>query len=318
MAVEFQDVSCPPLDGFTALAAEGALIGLVGEEGAGQRALMRLAAGLEEPLRGRIVAPRSRRYIGPLEALNFSPVDVLVLDHALACRDAVVRARAAISLERLRRSGTTILLASHEEALLVSLCDEIWWIHQGRLAARGDPRETFQLYQRHVAARLRAWAETVTAPLAPSLRRGDGRAHLIALETLGANGQPTMVWQSGEPVSVRVTVRFQQPVEDPVVGIMIRTRVGMEVYGTNTELERVKLGPCGAGQVLRITFSFRCDLCPQQYTVTAASHDPDGVWHDWLEDAVALAVTDARYTAGVANLRAQVSVEDLGEAARLP
>ena len=31
------------------------------------------------------------------------------------------------------------------------------------------------------------------------------------------------------------------------------------------------------------------------------------VWHDWLEDAVAFAVTDSRYTAGVANLRAQVS-----------
>jgi len=33
------------------------------------------------------------------------------------------------------------------------------------------------------------------------------------------------------------------------------------------------------------------------------------VWHDWLEDAVAFSVTDSRYTAGVANLRAVVEVE---------
>jgi lipopolysaccharide transport system ATP-binding protein len=39
-----------------------------------------------------------------------------------------------------------------------------------------------------------------------------------------------------------------------------------------------------------------------------ASHDPDGVWHDWLEDAVAFSVSDGRYTAGVANLHAQVSL----------
>ena len=39
-----------------------------------------------------------------------------------------------------------------------------------------------------------------------------------------------------------------------------------------------------------------------------ASHDPDGVWHDWLEDAVAFSVTDGRYTAGVANLRATARV----------
>ena len=35
-----------------------------------------------------------------------------------------------------------------------------------------------------------------------------------------------------------------------------------------------------------MTFEFACDLCPQFYTITAASHDPDGVWHDWMEDAV--------------------------------
>ena len=44
-----------------------------------------------------------------------------------------------------------------------------------------------------------------------------------------------------------------------------------------------------------------------------ASHDPDGVWHDWLEDAVAFSVTDDRYTAGVANLRAHASFRNVGQ-----
>ena len=50
--------------------------------------------------------------------------------------------------------------------------------------------------------------------------------------------------------------------------------------------------------------------CPGEYTVTAASHDPDGVWHDWLEDAAGFSVADDRYTAGVANLRATVRITD--------
>jgi lipopolysaccharide transport system ATP-binding protein len=91
--------------------------------------------------------------------------------------------------------------------------------------------------------------------------------------------------------------------------MMIRTRIGLNVYGTNTELERLKLGPRAAGDTIRVTFAFRCELCPEEYTLTIASHDPDGVWHDWLEDAVAFAVADDRYTAGVANLRATVSFE---------
>jgi lipopolysaccharide transport system ATP-binding protein len=117
--------------------------------------------------------------------------------------------------------------------------------------------------------------------------------------------------QSGEEAAVSVTVRFERAVEDPVVGIMIRTRVGFEVYGTNTELEGVRLGPAAASQALRVRFRFSCALCANEYTITAASHDPDGVWHDWIEDAVAISVVDSRYTAGVANLRARVTVEQL-------
>jgi lipopolysaccharide transport system ATP-binding protein len=90
--------------------------------------------------------------------------------------------------------------------------------------------------------------------------------------------------------------------------MMIRTQIGLNVYGTNTELERLKLGPCAAGETLEVHFAFRCDLCAGEYTLTIASHDPDGVWHDWLEDAIAFAVAEDRYTAGVANLRARATL----------
>jgi lipopolysaccharide transport system ATP-binding protein len=108
-----------------------------------------------------------------------------------------------------------------------------------------------------------------------------------------------------------VTARYRDPVDNPVIGVMIRTRIGLEVYGTNTELEQLKLGPCAAGSALRIHFRFSCDLCPGEYTLTAASHDPDGTAHDWIDDALAFVVTDSRYTSGVANLRAKVAVERL-------
>jgi Wzt C-terminal domain len=98
-------------------------------------------------------------------------------------------------------------------------------------------------------------------------------------------------------------------VTEPVLGMLIRTQIGFEVYGTNTELERVRLGPRAAGETVSVVFSFLCDLCPHAYTLTLASHDPDGTAHDWLDDAIAFTVTDERPTAGVANLRARVKVE---------
>jgi len=287
---------------FEAAAPDGVVIGLIGENGAGKSRLLRLAAGVEGPVGGTVEAPPTRRLLGPMDALDFSPVELLLLDNTLAGQDALARERAAIALERMRRAGTTTLLVSHEEALLVRLADEVWWVREGKLARRGDPGEVWKAYRFHIAQKLRALPE-----LAPAARSGDGRAVLESIELLGEDGWPTAVWRSGEMAVVRVTVRFRAAVENPVIGMLIRTRVGLNVYGTNTELEGVKAGPVGAGEARAVSFAFRCELCAGEYTLTAASHDPDGTRHDWMEDAVGFSVADCRYTAGVANLRARVT-----------
>ena len=137
------------------------------------------------------------------------------------------------------------------------------------------------------------------------------------IETLGANGKSTIVWKSGEYVSVRATVRFHAALSDPVIGMLIRTQIGFEVYGTTTELEHVKIGPRDAGETVTVVFQFLCDLCPQPYTLTLAAQDPDGGYYDWLDDAVAFTVADERGTPGVANLRAKVSVETAPDEADL-
>ena len=308
MAVHFRNVTFGPLHELSILAPDSAVIGVVGERDCGQTELLRLAAGLDQPLSGEVEAPGERRYVGISSALNFEPVNLLLLDHAFAGADALVRAQGFVGLDRLRAAGSTVLLASHESALLRLMADEVWWIEDGKVAARGDANEVLEAYQRSVASKFRSWGEGLSMPLAPALRKGDGRAQIIALETVGSNGNPTAVLHSGEESAVRVTVRFSEAVAKPVIGVMIRTRLGLEVYGTNTEVEKVQVGPCSAGETVRVEFRFRCDLCPKEYTLTAASHDPDGTAHDWVDDAVSFTVTDCRGTAGVANLRARVKL----------
>jgi hypothetical protein len=311
MAIQIREAALAPLHQFTVSAPGGAIIGVLGEDCAGVSEVLRLATGVAFPTEGSVEYSLPARYLGPLDTLDFSPVSVLAIDLTLALHDALVCARAAQDLERLRREGATILLASHDLELLKTLCEEIWWVSEGRLAGKGDPREVIDNWQRHIAASHRASGEQVESPVRPSMRRGDGRARIVELGVFGESGQPASVIRSGETMKVQVIVRFEEAVPDPVVGIMIRTRIGFEVFGTNTELEKLKLGPCGAGAVLSVTFRIPCNLCPQEYTITAASHDPDGVWHDWMEDAVAFSVADNRYTAGVANLRAEARFEIL-------
>lgn len=307
MSLTFQEVATARVRGVSASLPDGSIAGVIGEDAAAIADVLGLAAGLVQPTSGAVEASEPRRALGAEDAFHLAPAGVLTLHHTFSRHGELVRGRARFGLERLRRSGSTILVASHEQGLLRELCDEIWWVDEGCLRAKGDPGEVLEAYNRDAAARLRAWAAGVQQTLTPAMRRGDGRGELASIELLDASGRPAIVWQAGEDVSIRVTVVYHEPVEDPVVGIMIRTRIGFEVFGTNTELEKVRLGPVAGGEKVAVTFSFRCELCPQDYTVTAASHDPSGLWHDWMEDALAFRVADVRYTAGVVNLRARVS-----------
>lgn len=218
----------------------------------------------------------------------------------LSALETPARLKWLAQAEQVRRGGGVVMAASADPELLRSLADEVWWLEGGELKERGEPKQVIGAYLRSVVREI--------PELAPTLRRGDGRAEILSIDVLNAGQDVVALVGSGERMGVRVAVRYQAAVEDPVIGIMIRTRIGFEVYGTNTELEGVKVGPVAAGDTRTVTYWFDCQLCPQSYTVTAASHDPDGVWHEWMEDAMSFAVSDTRYTAGVANLRAVVEV----------
>jgi lipopolysaccharide transport system ATP-binding protein len=96
-----------------------------------------------------------------------------------------------------------------------------------------------------------------------------------------------------------------------MVGILIRNRIGMDVYGTNTRIEQVEAGVFEPGEEMEIDFTFDCWLTPQQYTVTVATQHPDGSSHDWLDDVITFDVVSHRVAAGVVDLRAKIECRKL-------
>lgn len=309
MSIELRDITYGPLKGVSAWAPKGAIIGVVGEKGSGTSDLLRLMAGIAQPDAGEVVGPGNRRFVGEAEPVSPAPVELLAIDHALGKYDALIRARTFVGLERLRKAGATVVITSNEEDMLERICDEIWWLNDGTVAAKGDPRDTLRKYRAHIASKFQSWSESLKTKIEPVDRRGDQKAEVKQLQLLNAKGRPTLVWRSGEDVGISVTVGYASPVAQPVVGILIRTRIGFEAYGTTTALEGTALPAVDAGGEQRVLFQFRCDLCPGDYTVTVTSQDSDGVMHDWVEDALSFVVADDRRTPGVVNLRAKVVVD---------
>ena len=84
MAIAFKKVTLGPLQAFTANAPNSALIGVIGENGSGKRALLRLAAGLDVPSSGSVNAGKTRRFLGPSDEPSFEAADTLLLEHTLA------------------------------------------------------------------------------------------------------------------------------------------------------------------------------------------------------------------------------------------
>ncbi len=237
-------------------------------------------------------------------AIHVDP-EILIVDEALAVGDAVFANRCVRKFQELRERKITVLFVSHDLGLVKQLSDRAILLLNGRIAAQGAPNDVINRYIGLVLAKEES-KNKKDDRIHASFRHGDGSSEILSVEILNARGEAATAVTGGEPITVRVRSRFHQAKSDPMVGILIRTRIGMDVYGTNTRLERVRLGDFQPGDELEVDFGVECWLTPQQYTLTVATQNADGTSHDWLDDAVAFDVVDTRAAAGVANLRAQV------------
>jgi lipopolysaccharide transport system ATP-binding protein len=263
-------------------------------------------------------------------AIHVDP-EILVVDEVLAVGDAIFVNRCVQKFAEMRKRGVTVLLVSHDLALVKLLCDRAMLLSRGRVLAVGEPTDVVNRYNGMVLERQQAFAESqaalppaasaeslITDSLAYSYRHGDQQAVVAAVELFGESGQPVRVLRSGELARVRVVIQFRESHPRPVAGIMIRTRIGMEVFGTNTEVEETPLGPAARGDAYEVNFQFACWLAPQEYTLTVATQSPDGSSHDWLDDVLSFQVIASRRVAGVANLQARVSARKIAAHSPIP
>ena len=262
-------------------------------------------------------------------AISASP-KILIIDEALAVGDAVFQHRCMRRLKEMQESGVTIFFVSHDPGAVRALCSRAILLNAGQVEADGKPPDVLNRYQKLIMAREQAYAEAATpsekpdddedwllaeqsvAPLHYSFRHGDGSAEILRVDLLDASRRRIEIVETGEPVVVRVWVRFNASVEDPVCGFMIRNRHGIHLYGTNTELQKLDLGAVNRGEAIEVNFAFNCWLAPDSYSIAVAAHSPDAISFDWLDGALFFHVVSGTAMEGVANLNANVTARRLG------
>ncbi len=241
-------------------------------------------------------------------AIHVEP-EVLIVDEALSVGDAIFAARCIQKFEELRRRQVTVLLVSHDLGLVKRLSDRALFMLNGKVVLDASPKDAVNRYvgfvlERENNAPDRPSDEALAATT--SFRHGDGTSRILEVQLLNANHASTKAFQRGESMTIRVRAQFSRAAVSPVVGILIRSRIGMDVFGTNTRIEGVDLGSYAAGDTLDVQFQLDCLLSRQEYTVTVATQHADGLSQDWLDDVLDFSVVDTRDVAGVLNLNTHI------------
>jgi hypothetical protein len=246
--------------------------------------------------------------------------DILIIDEALAVGDAVFQHRCLRRIKELHEQGTTVLFVSHDAAAVRALCSRAILLKSGSIVADGGPADVLNHYQQIVMEREQAYEastphheETPASDeefekLSYSYRHGDQSAEIIGAQLADTSQQRVEIIDTGTALTLRIRARFNRDVENPVIGFLIRNRVGIHAYGTNTKEQGVDFGYVRAGELIEVSFAFECWLGIDQYSIALAVHSSSGQAYDWLDAALFFRVTSPTLTEGVANLNASVTL----------
>ena len=236
-------------------------------------------------------------------AIHVEP-EILIVDEALAVGDAMFANRCFKKLEELKARKVTILFVSHDLGIVKRLADRAALLVHGKVAAIGKASDVVNRYVGLVhELQLR---EDQGPEKIGSYRHGDGASRIESVNVLNATGEIRTAAMNGEPVRIRIRVKVHQNLSRPTIGILIRNRLGIDVWGTNTKIEGIDLGDWNCGETIEVAFGFDCLLARGEYTLTVASQYPDGASQDWIDDATTFTVIDEKEVAGMIHWPAQI------------
>jgi ABC-type polysaccharide/polyol phosphate transport system ATPase subunit len=254
--------------------------------------------------------------LGFAVAIHVDP-DVLLIDEVLAVGDEAFTRKCLDKIAEFRRRGKTILIVTHSLGLVEKMCDDVLWLRHGHMADRGDPKRVVDAYltyvaggeETHLAAGHGQSAEPAGAPL-PSATPGATAGHgyqqgrwggreveIAAVRLVDAHGRERHVYTPGETVTVTLEVRAAAPVEDFVFGLGLFSAEGVQIYGTNTDLEDwTPRRLAGDAEVSLVLEDLR--LTEGTYLLDVAAHRKDGTPYD--------------YHRGLYSFRVKSRVKDVG------
>lgn len=260
--------------------------------------------------------------------------DILVIDEALAVGDARFRHKCMAKI-RSFKERCTILFVSHDMNAVLSFCDTVIWLDNGKMIKMGEPKEIAQLYMEatyegtsQIAERqdvgvcdkvdlevseLLENEDSTCEALQPNLNKGRadsfglGKAAIVSYGLLGVNGQPKENILGGEQVVLHFKMEVKDYIDRPVVGFAVSNYLGLMVFGFNNLIAGGrKLPPFFKGELVEVKYTFLWpDVEPGSYVFTVAVADGELDVHEqqhWIHEALVVNCFRDERMVGMLNL----------------
>lgn len=265
--------------------------------------------------------------------------DILIIDEILAVGDAAFNQKCMRYIRAFKERGT-LLFVSHDTSAVRSLCDRALWMHGGTLRAEGDAAEVSDAYATSIGieadqgATLKFGGRKAAAPEAPLARDhraavlesstlrnevevftfndesewyGEREASLVDIRLLDADGQSESLLVGNEMVRLEIKAVAHADLESPIIGFMVRDRLGQSLFGDNTFLTyRANPLDVPAHSMVRASFRFRMPYLPSgDYSISAAIATGTQEHHrqqHWLHDACFFKVHSSHVAKGLVGI----------------
>ncbi len=267
-------------------------------------------------------------------AVNVDP-DILVVDEALAVGDEAFQRKCFARIEQMRARGATILFVSHSAQTVIQLCDRALWVERGQLLMDAAPKTVVDAYHRTLAEQRaddspRPDAEpgsgAVLALSEAVIEYPSVGGRIIAASLTTEEGQPVAQLEHEHRYRFSYRLRADQDLRGLRLGMLVKTRTGVEVAGAVLALADQGCEQVQAGTTVLVDFTFACLMYPGRYFINCgvtAEVDGEEQYVHRLVDAFEIVVINPsrRNRAGVSpeglvDLGFAATAHQLGDAGR--
>lgn len=228
---------------------------------------------------------------------------ILIVDEALSVGDAYFQHKSFARIRQFHEEGTTLLFVSHDPGAVKTLCERAILLDGGCLVREGDPEAVLSYYNAVIARQEadHAIREVETASGRIAFRSGNQKAVIKSCDLL-EKGETARAVLQGAEVEFAVDIEVHEPIDELTVGMLIRDRLGNDVFGTNSFHLDTSASQVLPGS-LRFVFAIpQLLLGVGNYSVTFALHSLDAHIadnYDWWDQALAFQVVPGNWPRGV-------------------